>query len=152
MSRGSTMAPTVPVLPPPEADVKPKDNSSSTDAKGTSSDIEKQEQEQEQEQEPQQQEPQSPPCCETAQSRLSAVESRLSAFRSLGFLDRFLALWIFLAMLIGILLGNFVDNAGPALQKGKFVEVSVPIGKPTLTPLRQHMDVLTWSQQLDCLS
>jgi ACR3 family arsenite transporter len=146
------MAPTVPVLPPPEADVKPKDNSSSTDAKGTNSDIEKQEQEQEQEQEPQQQEPQSPPCCETAQSRLSAAESRLSAFRSLGFLDRFLALWIFLAMLIGILLGNFVDNAGPALQKGKFVDVSVPIGKPTLTPLRQHMDVLTWSQQLDCLS
>lgn len=30
-------------------------------------------------------------------------------------------------MLIGILLGNFVPSAGPALHKGKFVGVSVPI-------------------------
>ncbi|KAF9876512.1 arsenical-resistance protein [Colletotrichum karsti] len=50
-----------------------------------------------------------------------------SMFKSLGLLDRFLAVWIFLAMLIGILLGNFVPNAGPALQQGKFVGVSVPI-------------------------
>ncbi|KAL8760554.1 MAG: hypothetical protein Q9184_003265 [Pyrenodesmia sp. 2 TL-2023] len=54
-------------------------------------------------------------------------EAKLSAFKSLGILDRFLALWIFLAMLIGILLGNFVPSTGPALQKGKFVGVSVPI-------------------------
>lgn len=32
-------------------------------------------------------------------------------------------------MAIGILLGNFVDSVGPSLQKGKFVGVSVPIGK-----------------------
>ena len=51
-----------------------------------------------------------------------------SAFKSLGWLDRFLALWIFLAMAVGIILGNFVENTGPALQKGKFVGVSVPIG------------------------
>ncbi|POR38850.1 Arsenical-resistance protein Acr3 [Tolypocladium paradoxum] len=50
-----------------------------------------------------------------------------SAFKALGLLDRFLALWIFLAMVIGIILGNFVPNTGPALQKGKFVGVSVPI-------------------------
>lgn len=55
-------------------------------------------------------------------------DDRLSAFKSLGFLDRFLAIWIFLAMLIGILLGNFVENTGPALQKGTFVGVSLPIG------------------------
>jgi len=48
--------------------------------------------------------------------------------RSLNFLDRFLAVWIFLAMLVGILLGNFVDDVGPALQKGTFVDVSIPIG------------------------
>lgn len=58
-----------------------------------------------------------------------AQQTKDSAFKSLGLLDRFLALWIFLAMLIGILLGNFVENVGPALQKGKFVGVSVPIGK-----------------------
>lgn len=54
---------------------------------------------------------------------------KVSAFKSLGLLDRFLAVWIFLAMAIGIILGNFVPNTGPALQKGKFVGVSVPIGK-----------------------
>ncbi len=57
--------------------------------------------------------------------------TRVSAFKSLGLLDRFLALWIFLAMAIGIILGNFVANTGPALQKGKFVGVSVPIGSIT---------------------
>ena len=56
----------------------------------------------------------------------------LSSFKSLAFLDRFLAIWIFLAMLIGILLGNFVDDVGPALQRGTFVDVSLPIG--TLLP------------------
>ena len=55
-------------------------------------------------------------------------DNNLSTFKSLGFLDRFLAVWIFLAMLVGILLGNFVPNVGPALQKGTFVGVSVPIG------------------------
>lgn len=53
--------------------------------------------------------------------------SKTSAFKSLGLLDRFLALWIFLAMAVGIILGNFVPNTGPALQRGKFVGVSVPI-------------------------
>jgi ACR3 family arsenite transporter len=52
-----------------------------------------------------------------------------SAFHQLGLLDRFLAVWIFLAMAIGIILGNFVPSTGPALQRGKFVGVSVPIGE-----------------------
>ena len=60
------------------------------------------------------------------------VSPKVSAFKSLGLLDRFLALWIFLAMLIGILLGNFVPNTGLALQKGKFVGVSIPIGMSDL--------------------
>ncbi|KAK7598584.1 hypothetical protein V3481_000207 [Fusarium oxysporum f. sp. vasinfectum] len=54
-------------------------------------------------------------------------KQQLSAFKGLGILDRYLALWIFLAMAIGIILGNFVPETGPALQKGKFVGVSVPI-------------------------
>lgn len=57
------------------------------------------------------------------------VAGKTSAFKGLGWLDRFLALWILLAMAIGIILGNFVPNTGLALQKGKFVGVSVPIGK-----------------------
>lgn len=57
------------------------------------------------------------------------ASGKQSAFKNLRILDRFLALWIFLAMAIGIILGNFVPNTGPALQKGKFVGVSVPIGE-----------------------
>lgn len=52
-----------------------------------------------------------------------------SAFNQLGILDRFLAIWIFLAMAVGIILGNFVPNTGPALERGKFVGVSIPIGE-----------------------
>jgi ACR3 family arsenite transporter len=66
--------------------------------------------------------------CSRNVSGNEAAQSRLSAFKSLGFLDRFLAVWIFLAMLVGILLGNFVDGVGPALQRGTFVGVSLPIG------------------------
>ncbi|KAG9567945.1 arsenical-resistance protein, partial [Aureobasidium melanogenum] len=52
---------------------------------------------------------------------------KVSAFESLGILDRFLALWVILAMAIGILLGNFVPETSPALEKGQFVNVSVPV-------------------------
>lgn len=55
-------------------------------------------------------------------------EAHISAFKGLGWLDRLLALWILLAMIIGVLLGNFVPNVGPALQRGRFVGVSIPIG------------------------
>ena len=51
-----------------------------------------------------------------------------SSFKGLGILDQYLALWIFLAMLVGILLGNFVESSVPALQRGEFVGVSIPIG------------------------
>ena len=57
------------------------------------------------------------------------VSSKQSIFKGLGWLDRFLALWILLAMAIGIILGNFVPNTGPTLQKGQFVGVSIPISK-----------------------
>lgn len=64
------------------------------------------------------------------------AEKKVSAFKSLGWLDRFLAVWIFLAMVIGILIGNFVPHVTESLEKGKFVNVSVPIGRspsPLLT-------------------
>ncbi|KAL8811483.1 MAG: hypothetical protein Q9223_007520, partial [Gallowayella weberi] len=54
-------------------------------------------------------------------------DTKLSAFKGLGLLDRYLAVWILLAMAVGMILGNFVPNTGPALQKGKFIGVSVPI-------------------------
>ncbi|KXX77456.1 Arsenical-resistance protein Acr3 [Madurella mycetomatis] len=98
------MAPTDPFPRQTDADV---DNLKTAGARATNSDVEKQNL-------------QDAPCCDSSQAKLST-------FSSLGFLDRFLAVWIFLAMLIGILLGNFVDNVGPALQKGTFVDVSLPI-------------------------
>lgn len=55
-------------------------------------------------------------------------EKILPPLKGLSFLDRFLVLWIILAMAIGIVLGNTVDSVGPALQKGEFVGVSIPIG------------------------
>lgn len=72
-----------------------------------------------------------------SESTADTQQKKDSAFKSLGLLDRFLAVWIFLAMLIGILLGNFVEDVGPALQKGKFVGVSVPIGKTQLPTSKQ---------------
>ena len=51
-----------------------------------------------------------------------------SAFKSLAWLDRYLAIWIFLAMVVGILLGNFVPRTEEVLDKGRFVGVSIPIG------------------------
>lgn len=84
------------------------------------------------------------------QAEKSRSSEKVSAFKSLGWLDRFLAVWILLAMIIGVLLGNFVPETGPALQKGKFVGVSVPIGKwsgltavihPTTPGLPRLMDL-----------
>lgn len=75
-----------------------------------------------------------PPAC------TPAAASSFSSFKQLGFLDRFLAIWIFLAMAIGIILGNFVPNTGSALQRGQFANVSIPIGtKPLLLALHVLM-------------
>jgi len=61
-------------------------------------------------------------------NRSSAKES---VYKNLGWLDRLLALWILLAIIIGILLGQYVDGVEYALQRGKFVDVSIPIGMAT---------------------
>lgn len=66
---------------------------------------------------------------EEKQCTSAPAEVKKSVYAGLGWLDRLLALWILLAIIIGILLGNFVDSVGPALQRGKFVGVSVPIGE-----------------------
>ena len=56
-------------------------------------------------------------------------ETDLPPLKGLSFLDRFLVLWILIAMGVGIAIGNTVESAGPALHKGEFVGVSIPIGK-----------------------
>lgn len=66
--------------------------------------------------------------------------------KGLSFLDRFLVIWIILAMAIGILLGNLVPSTGPALQKGQFVGVSLPIGTNSLPPVLDQAGPLTLHQ------
>ncbi|MCX6018748.1 MAG: arsenical-resistance protein, partial [Chloroflexi bacterium] len=50
-----------------------------------------------------------------------------SVFRQLSTLDRFLPVWIFAAMAVGIGLGGAFPNLGPALDKVKLDTVSLPI-------------------------
>ncbi len=62
-------------------------------------------------------------------------EKGCSPKKSLGWLDRLLAVWILLAMITGVLLGNFVPGMGQVLQKGQLTGVSVPIGMSGPSPL-----------------
>jgi arsenite transporter len=71
--------------------------------------------------------------------RIDDSEPYQSAFKGLGWLDRLLAVWILLAMIVGILLGNFVDSVGPALHRGELVGVSMPIGEFTRAYVRKHV-------------
>jgi hypothetical protein len=64
----------------------------------------------------------------TAHDEDDELDISIPPLKGLGFLDRFLVIWIILAMAIGIILGNTVPSTGPALQQGQFVGVSVPIG------------------------
>jgi arsenite transporter len=51
-----------------------------------------------------------------------------SIVKRLSALDRFLPLWIFAAMALGLLLGRVFPNLGAALDRVKVAGVSVPIG------------------------
>lgn len=86
-------------------------------------------------------EQQDPPSCHPR-------TSKESVYAGLGWLDRLLVLWILLAIIIGILLGNYVPSVGPALQKGKFVQVSVPIGE--FWPSQQRYSV--WYKEVSLTS
>lgn len=55
------------------------------------------------------------------------------ALKRLAWLDQLLALWILIAMAVGIVLGEFVPQTQVVLEKVQFVNVSLPLG--TSTPL-----------------
>lgn len=54
-------------------------------------------------------------------------ESVSKLLHQLSFVDRFLALWIILAMVIGVLIGYYVPGVQPAFATVEFSSVSVPI-------------------------
>jgi ACR3 family arsenite transporter len=50
-----------------------------------------------------------------------------STVKKLGFLDRFLTLWIFIAMGVGVALGNFVPGVAESINKLSVGTTSIPI-------------------------
>ena len=51
----------------------------------------------------------------------------LALLRQLSFLDRFLVLWILLAMIMGVLIGYYVPGVQQSFETVQFASVSVPI-------------------------
>lgn len=51
----------------------------------------------------------------------------MNVVKNLSWLDRFLPLWIFLAMAVGVGLGHVYPGIGPALETVKVADVSLPI-------------------------
>ncbi|KWU43495.1 arsenical-resistance protein [Rhodotorula sp. JG-1b] len=81
-----------------------------------------------------------PPASDSAPSQLSkelqdgpdepevvTVAPDKPALKRLAWLDKLLAVWIFLAMAVGIILGEFVPSTSVVLEKVKFVDVSLPL-------------------------
>ena len=53
---------------------------------------------------------------------------RVPAIKSLSWLDKLLALWIVLAMGVGIILGYFVPSTQQVIERVQLVDVSLPLG------------------------
>ena len=57
----------------------------------------------------------------------ASLEHRTSTMRNLSFLDRYLTLWIFLAMLVGVGIGNFAPSITQAITGLSVGTTSIPI-------------------------
>ena len=68
------------------------------------------------------------PGCTPAEAFAEEDVSPGSVVRRLSTLDRFLPLWIFAAMALGLLLGRAMPNLGAILDRVQVAGVSVPIG------------------------
>lgn len=65
---------------------------------------------------------------EKAQAHEIEKQLENDVLKRLSFVDRFLAVWIFLAMVIGITLGKTVPGIERKLERGTFVGTPIPIG------------------------
>ncbi len=63
----------------------------------------------------------------SSQTTPLSTSAKTSVFGKLSLLDRFLPLWIFAAMALGIVLGNLFPSLGPTLDSIKLDTVSLPI-------------------------
>ncbi|KAI8061530.1 arsenical-resistance protein [Gilbertella persicaria] len=63
--------------------------------------------------------------CTNYQEEISQKETAL--MKKLGFLDRFLVVWILLAMIIGVIIGYFAPHVQESFETVQFGSVSVPI-------------------------
>ncbi len=48
-------------------------------------------------------------------------------FESIGFFDKYLTLWIFICMGIGLILGRLFPTLGPTIDSIKVAGISIPI-------------------------
>ena len=58
---------------------------------------------------------------------IGCVPCQAESPRRLGFLDRFLTLWIFLAMALGVLIGRFVPGVSEGLERVSVGTTNIPI-------------------------
>lgn len=73
-------------------------------------------------------------------------ESVSKLLHELSFVDRFLALWIILAMVIGVLIGYYVPGVQPAFATVEFSSVSVPIAVGLLVMMYPVLCKLQYEQ------
>jgi len=69
-------------------------------------------------------------------SALTPTKGKDSVSKGLSFLEQYLALWIFVAIVLGILFGCFVSGTQNVLNTSKSIGPTAPIGANSFIPLQ----------------
>ncbi|KAK4687193.1 arsenite transporter, partial [Tremellales sp. Uapishka_1] len=65
--------------------------------------------------------------CSTTNAPVKKPSSAKALLKSLSLLDRFLALWVFIAMVLGVVIGLYAPNVQDTFDRHKFAGVSIPL-------------------------